>query len=90
MASNGGAYQITKTRTRAPDTLQRSGDFSPTSRSKKSVEATQLERAVENKRCTVRHPKDAWKYSVEYSETDQGLAIEQAHSSLLLGEMGER
>ncbi|KAF8634621.1 hypothetical protein AX14_010649 [Amanita brunnescens Koide BX004] len=61
-----------------------------TNHSKKSVEATQLERAVENKRHTIRHPEDARKYLVECSETDQELAIEQAHSSLLSGEMGER
>ena len=88
--SSKDAYRTTETRTRAPVTPQRSGDFSSTDCSK-LVETTRLERAVEDKlgnECTIRRPEDVRKYSAECSETDQGLAIEQAHSSLLSGKMG--
>ena len=80
---------MTETCTKAPDTLQWSGDFSSTDRSK-SVETTQLKRAVEDNRCSGERPKDGRKHSFECSNTDQRLIVEQAQSLLFSGEMGER
>ncbi|KAF8648775.1 hypothetical protein AX14_008777 [Amanita brunnescens Koide BX004] len=88
-ASGKGTYQMTETCTKAPDTLQRSGDFSSTDRSK-SVETTQLKRAVEDNGCLVECPEDGRNNLLECPNKMQGLVIEQAHSSLLSDEMGER